>query len=255
MPSNENNMSKDNSVFSEPHMTEDFSSKPSDINSEHMEDSRNIYEKSEQSVFSENITTFSNGEIGENRLNYSHIYEESIQKVTLTRTILITIILALSAGPLAVAGVFMSSFEYSSFFLLNVVIIGPAMEEALKTGALLMTVEKRPWFFKNGLQIVFIAGAGGLLFGVIENLLYFNFYIENPTSEIIRFRWIVCTSLHVGCSLISGLGIRRVWLSSFNDRSQPRTTLWFPWFVTAFVVHAVYNGSVTLAEVGKNYFF
>ncbi|MBU1221107.1 PrsW family intramembrane metalloprotease [Myxococcota bacterium] len=248
-------MSKDNSVFSEPHMMEDFSSNPSDINSEHMEDSRDIYEKSEQSVFSENITTFSTGESGDTRLNYHHIYEESIQTVTLYKTLLITVLLALSAGPLAVAGVFMSSFEYSSFFLLNVVIIGPAMEEALKTGALLMTVEKRPWFFKNGLQIILIAAAGGLLFGVIENLLYFNYYIKNPTSEIIRFRWIVCTSLHVGCSLISGMGIRRVWLSSMKDKTQPRTTIWFPWFITAFIVHAIYNGSVTLAELGKNYFF
>jgi len=247
---------KTDSVFDEPHMMNIDSIKTAEKeNSENYVDKRDDYERADQSVFNELSTTSELIKTPENAINFKTWLQNGVENTTIMKSLGIMLLLALVAGPFAILGVFYSTTSYSSFFLLNVVIIGPLMEEALKTGSVLMTVEKKPFYFKNSSQIIITSAMGGLLFGVIENLVYFHVYIDNPTDEIIAFRWLVCTSLHVACSIISGMGIRRIWVDVFERMSNPRISLWLPYFFTAFSVHATYNASVTLIEVGKHYIF
>ncbi|MBN2723609.1 MAG: PrsW family intramembrane metalloprotease [Deltaproteobacteria bacterium] len=242
------------SVFNEPHMTgKPFVPDPSE--KIELVENRDDCELSEQSVWEE--PNF-NGELAvmpQGAKTYESWFKAGIASTSYRKSILITVMVALSAGPWAIIGAFAGFSSYSAFQFINLVLFGPLMEEVLKTGALFWVVEKRPFFFKSKYQIIFAAMMGGLIFGVIENVVYLKIYIDQPTESIIRLRWIVCTSLHTGCSIIAGLGIGRMWKSAMGDYHKPDFSLWFPYLFTAVSVHGVYNGSVLLLELGKKYLF
>ena len=119
----------------------------------------------------------------------------------------------------------------------------------MKVAGLLWIVEKQPFRLTSRLQIILCACAGGLAFGVIENLIYLNIYIDNPSNSLVYWRWTVCTSLHAGCSIVAGLGIMRTWNITMLHREKPRLANATPYLVTAFVIHGVYNGFCLLLSI------
>jgi iron-sulfur cluster assembly accessory protein len=93
--------------------------------------------------------------------------------------------------------------------------------------------------------------ASGLWFAVIENGLYLNVYIQDPSLEIIIWRWTVCVLLHVGCTLVSGVGLSRVWEHTMSTRTRPKMSLAANWLIGAVVCHALYNSSAVLVSAAK----
>jgi hypothetical protein len=154
---------------------------------------------------------------------------------------------AAAAGPLAIVGAFLGAPESGlGSGLLMIVLFGPAVEEVMKAAAASYLVEKRPWLLRSPVQILYCAAMGGLVFAVIENLIYLTVYIRNPWPRLILWRWTVCTALHGVCSVIVGTGLARVWNSSVAESRRPRLEGALPFLVGAYLLHAVYNASAVV---------
>ena len=182
------------------------------------------------------------------QITYARWLVRHISQTNAAKSWLVAILLALAAGPFAVVGTLLSGGG-SVFGIVMLVVIGPLTEELMKTAAIALTVEKKPYLFHSTLQILFCALAAGLAFAAIENLLYIYVYIENPTPTLILWRWTVCVALHTGCSLIAGFGVARVWKDVMKNHTPPKLGLMTPLLITAAVVHGVYNASALLIEM------
>ncbi len=154
--------------------------------------------------------------------------------------------LACAAGPFAVLAALMKTSAHS--FALAAIIIAPLVEELGKAAAPLMTLERWPYRFISGTQLVLVCVASGLVFATIENLLYLHLYVKAPSAAYATWRWSVCTALHVGCSLIAGLGLRRIWLAARAEYTRPDVSKAASYFIAAMVLHGAYNALVYLLE-------
>ena len=154
-----------------------------------------------------------------------------------------TFVVALLAGPWAILGAFMSvgRAPMTPLTILAVTLVSPVIEEIMKMAIPFYIVEKRPFLFRSPAQIIVCALAGGLAFATIENLIYLNVYIRNPSSTLIMWRWTVCTAMHMGCTLIVGLGVLRVWQNSWGTWGRARLEDAFPMTAFAVGLHAAYN--------------
>lgn len=172
-----------------------------------------------------------------------------------------TILFAAAAGPWAIVGTFCGSFsgapdgsgagELSVVGLLAIIVFGPVMEEVMKVAAATWGVERRPYLFTSRAQVALCCVAGGLIFAVIENILYLNVYIANPTPEVRFWRWTVCVFLHCGCSLIAGLGLMRIWCTTVTTGKRPDLSRGTAFLVTAIITHGMYNAlAIALDLVG-----
>lgn len=160
---------------------------------------------------------------------------------------------ALVGGPFAVAGALVSPLAgAASFaFVLAVVVLAPAAEEILKAAGATYLAEQRPWLVPAGWTLVLATLVSGLVFAVIENLIYLNVYIDDPSPEIARFRWIAGPLVHGSASTLAGIGAARSWSEGLPPTAlhRPRST---PWIVAAILVHGLYNGTVTvLSALGR----
>ncbi|MBB6430692.1 PrsW family glutamic-type intramembrane protease [Algisphaera agarilytica] len=150
-------------------------------------------------------------------------------------------------GPWAVLGAFIATFGG----VLAIVVVGPAVEEVMKIGLIALIIEVRPYLFRSRGQIYAAAVGSGLMFAVIENLIYLNIYFPNPGADLIAWRWVVCTALHVGCSAVAAIGAVAVWQTVVGERRRPRRgPVELRWLVLAILIHGAYNAAVTVAEVG-----
>jgi len=171
-------------------------------------------------------------------------YAEWLRKrragMTAGKSWLITLAIALAAGPWAVLGALGAS-RRTGVGLLAMLVFGPVIEEIMKTAAAYYVVEVRPYLFRSAGQIAVCVLAGALAFAAIENLLYIHVCLDDPSPGLIRWRWTVCVGLHMGCSCIAGMGLIRVWRDGLRRCARPRLTLAFPFMAAAMAVHGVYN--------------
>jgi hypothetical protein len=160
----------------------------------------------------------------------------------------LTLLIALAAGPWAVFGAMINGAP-SLWGPLMIVVFGPLTEELMKVAGVTLVIEKWPFALRGAAQIVICSVAGGLAFAVIENLLYLNVYIPNPSHELIVWRWTACVALHTVCSFIAGLGAVRVWRIVWRDKKPPRLALALPFLIAASVTHGLYNLAAMVLEI------
>lgn len=177
-------------------------------------------------------------------LTYAGWLSMKISTMSTSRSWLITLAVALSAGPWAVIGALFIGYSDVSFYsagFIAVVLIAPMTEEFMKIAIPLYIAEKRPFYFKSRLQVLLCIIAGGVVFAVIENLIYIYIYIPNPSAQIILWRWTICTLMHASATFIAGLGIMRMWADSNKGMSRPQLSLAYPYIITAIILHSLYN--------------
>ena len=155
--------------------------------------------------------------------------------------------LAVAAGPLAILGAVMSGGQ-TLIGVLIIVVFAPVVEEVMKVAAATWTIERRPFWFSSSAQVLICCLCGGLVFAVIENVIYLRFYIPDPTPHIVAWRWTVCVALHAGCSSIAGLGLARIWRRTMKEKARPELGAGFSYLLTAILVHASYNALAVLFE-------
>lgn len=151
----------------------------------------------------------------------------------------VTFGIVLLSGPLAILGALFNG--YSGNGLVMVVLMGPTIEEILKLALPLWVIEKRPWLFSQSGQVIVCAFAAGLAFAIIENWVYLNVYVPNPSQLLIVWRWTVCVLLHVSCSLIACIGLIRVRQQMHATRTRPQLYHGAGWITAAIVLHGSYN--------------
>lgn len=154
--------------------------------------------------------------------------------------------MAVVAGPFAVLAAFLKTSAPG--MLLAAVVVAPLVEELGKAAAALMLLERKPYVFKSGSQPLLACVASALVFATVENLLYLFVYAPEQGDDFAAWRWMVCTSLHVGCSSIAGLGLRRLWHAARDAEALPDLSVATPYFVVAMVLHGGYNAVAILLQ-------
>ena len=188
------------------------------------------------------------GETPEDGLTYSRWLEARIREGKVADSWLMVLWITVTAGPIGVATAFYEG-SVVVFPFLHVTVFGPLVEEIGKIAFAIWVVEKRPFLFRSRFQIAICAAAGGLLFAVVENLIYFSIYIPDATEGIIAWRWSVCVVLHVGCSLIASLGLMRIWSQTMTNLTPPDLPSGARYIILAIVIHGAYNGFCILLEL------
>ena len=148
-------------------------------------------------------------------------------------------------GVIAVVGCFLQDRVSSIQSLLFLIFFTPFLEEILKQSGMLWILEKRPWMIRYSSEF-FIAGAmGGLTFGILENLIYSYFYLcslpEDGRMILLTFRWIICTTLHIFCTLVSSMGLHRAWRIQITSGKYFDLRNALGYFTLAIAIHGIYN--------------
>lgn len=248
-----NNPSRDPSIEHEPHLSGGcVQSDPSEAFAEqtlHAESaSQSEANQVEHTVWDEPaLSPQLAGETPEDELTYARWLEQGIASTSLGKSWATTLWVAMVAGPFGLLGA-IGAGQQNAIALAILVIVGPVTEEVMKIAAALWVVEKRPFLFKSGVQILICAAAGGIVFATIENLIYLYVYVPNHSLGFAAWRWSVCVGLHVNCSFVAGVGMVRIWDNAIRERRRPELALGVPFFVTAMVGHGLYNAGVLVAE-------
>lgn len=187
------------------------------------------------------------GQATADQLTYARWLAKKQAETSWRTTWLVTLAVALVAGPWGVLGALMAGGD-SATGLTLVVLIGPITEEVMKVAAPLWVVEKKPYLFKSVGQILLCGAAGGAAFGFIENLMYLYVYIPEHSAKLAAWRWSVCMGLHMNCSFVAGVGVARIWYNAVRERHRPQLWLGLPWLFIAMVAHGAYNGATVVAE-------
>ncbi len=156
----------------------------------------------------------------------------------------ITFAAAAIGGPQAIITVLLAMM--AEYGLMAVIVFGPVAEEVMKVGAVMMIVETRPYFFRHRIQIFLAALFSAFGFAVIENILYLNVYIPEPSAKMVLWRWTVCVMLHVGCTAIAVQGVARVWTATMTQGKSPDLGPAMRWLAAAIILHGCYNAVVTI---------
>ena len=97
-------------------------------------------------------------------------------------------------------------------------------------------------------QLVLVGALSGLVFATIENALYLHVFVGDRTASLRAWRWGICTAVHVGCSSIAGLGLRRMWRAARASSSLAGMSLAAPCLIAAMIVHGAYNAAAIALE-------
>jgi len=204
----------------------------------------------DQSVWDEpGLSRALSGDLPADGLTWFRWYQQQVAETTVTGTWWTTLGVVIAGGILAVVGTLLSQSLYGNA-LIAVTILGPTTEEIFKIALPLWLVEKRPWLYRTNGQILICAIASGLGFAAVENLIYLNVYVPNPSASFAAWRWTVCVLLHAGCSTVAGIGVVRIWNRFQEQQRAPVLADGARWIMAAIVVHGVYNGTVTALELG-----
>lgn len=164
---------------------------------------------------------------------------------------LITVLCGLAGGLFAVPAVFLSGIG-SWFKFIVITILGPFTEETLKQSGVVFQLEKMRGSLRYNWQFFLAGMLGGAVFSVLENLIYKYIYLANlppkELADVMAFRWTICTMLHVLCTVVSSLGLRRVWKESLAEERPCRISDALPWFAAATIIHGLYNLSMLLLD-------
>jgi hypothetical protein len=238
--------SADPSVFAEPWM------KPvihhGDVNDSPMVDTNSfIRPEVDHSVWDEpGLSRSLSGEAPDHAVTWFIYFTQMRESTTAITSWLITILIAIIGGPLAILGTLIEGTTQSG--LLTVIAIGPTIEEIMKVALPLWIVEKRPWLFRSSPQILICCFASGLAFAAVENVIYLRFYIPNPSVSIAQWRWTICVLLHSSCSLLAGVGVMRMWKSFQAEKTAPQMSHAGTAMLSAIILHGSYNAMATMLE-------
>ena len=163
----------------------------------------------------------------------------------------LSVLSGIVGGLFAVPAIFLNGIG-SLFGFIMLVFLGPFAEESLKQSGTIFQLEKMPGSLRFDWQFFLTGMVGGAVFSVLENLIYEYIYLAKFPSDklaaVMAFRWTVCMALHVLCTVISWMGLRRVWRESLEKGRPCRIADAFPWFAAATFVHGLYNCSMLFLD-------
>jgi hypothetical protein len=183
--------------------------------------------------------------------SYQKWLQERLSKTSTGTGWFVALFAALCGGLMAVIASLMGTQQPGIAGLSMIIIatvFAPAVEETMKIATAAYIIEVCPYLIRRIEQLQLATIGAAFIFAAIENLLYLNIYEPNPTTHQILWRWTVCVSLHVGCTMIASRGLIDVWKQTVNEYRRPQITRGLPMLTTAFVIHGFYNGCAILYE-------
>jgi hypothetical protein len=151
-----------------------------------------------------------------------------------------TALAAVVSGPFAVLAALWQNSTVGFSVLIVVVVLAPVIEEVVKGAGALWLAEMRPWLVPTAIVLPVVTLMSGLVFAALENVWYLVILIEDPSDELIRWRWTFGPLLHGTASFIVGLGAARLWRSGLRS-GRPDFGDALPFIVAAAVLHGGYN--------------
>ncbi len=205
---------------------------------------KGIEELARHSVFNdETILPPESVPSAQHRIDYAGWLARRIEHTPALLGWLLVLGIAVFGGVWAVIGAMLSG----SSSAIGVVVVGPVTEEIMKIALIVIVIETRPYLFSSRKQILFAAVGSALGFAIIENGIYLDALIDDPSPQLIAWRWQVCTALHVGCTVIASLGAMRMWRLTVTELRQPRIGPAVP--TIAVAVHGLYNAFAVIFEL------
>jgi RsiW-degrading membrane proteinase PrsW (M82 family) len=169
----------------------------------------------------------------------SHLYERW-RRTHPVRKWGATALAAVVSGPFAVLAALWQNSTVGFSILIMVVVLAPVIEEVVKGAGALWLAEMRPWLVPTAIVLPVVTLMSGLVFASLENVWYLVILIEDPSDELIRWRWTLGPLLHGTASFIVGLGAARLWRSGLRS-GRPDFGDALPFIVAAAVLHGGYN--------------
>ena len=157
-------------------------------------------------------------------------------------------LMAVIGGALGIIGAIFQEFQTTATYLLLPFLGAPIIEEALKPAGLYLTLLWWPRALNNQLFTAILCGISGLVFGVIESLVYVMVYVEDPSDGFILYRFTVTLALHAIASFVVGLGINQRILDWAAGRTKlPKASRNF--YIAGVAIHAIYNTTAVILSV------
>ena len=128
----------------------------------------------------------------------------------------------------------------------------PIAEEVFKPLGVYILLVRWPATLKNRAITALLTALAGLTFGLVESTIYMTVYFPVHTQEELVIRYTVPVTIHVIASFIYGLGINQELLASIKRGGPFRFSNWF-FFLSAIVIHGVYNMAVTISEIYRQF--
>ena len=161
---------------------------------------------------------------------------------------LLAFLMAVIGGALGIIGAIFQEAQTTATYLLLPFLGAPIVEEALKPAGLYLTLLWWPRALNNQLFTAILCSISGLVFGVIESLVYVTVYVEDPSDGFILYRFTVTLALHGIASFVVGLGINRRILDWAAGRSKlPKASRNF--YIAGVGIHAIYNTSAVILSI------
>jgi hypothetical protein len=179
---------------------------------------------------------------------YQSIYRERRAATSRSTMLRAAVLAATLSGPFAILGAFFGTGGALSAIVL-VVLFAPLVEEMLKVAGVLYLTEVRPWLVPSAAALVIIALCSGLVFAAIENGFYLGVIIDDPSAEIVRWRWTFGPLIHGTGSLLAGIGVARMWHSLHAHDRRPDFKVAVPWVIAATLIHGGYNAFAVWLEL------
>jgi len=152
----------------------------------------------------------------------------------------------LAGGGVAVVG---SVFgELTSGMALMLVVGAPAIEEMLKPMGVILMMEKRLTWFRSGFEVIVLCVLGAVAFTVLENLAYIYIYQPDLGSDYAVFRFLACSPMHIGATLIFALGLLKTYRVMRDEGRRMNLELALPYYIGAVMLHGGFNLTMLLLE-------
>jgi len=157
------------------------------------------------------------------------------------------IVVATIGGVLGVIGAVVQEVQTGGFLLLPIV-GAPIIEEAMKPSGVYIALLRWPAALSNRLFVAFLAAIGGLVFGLIEAVVYVTIYVSDAPDWFVTYRFTAPLAMHTGASFLFGLGIGSGLIDWAAGRSgPPKRTRNF--YIAAVLVHAIFNTVAVALEL------
>jgi RsiW-degrading membrane proteinase PrsW (M82 family) len=161
---------------------------------------------------------------------------------------LLAFLMAVFGGALGIIGAIFQEAQTTATYLLLPFLGAPIVEEALKPAGLYLTLLWCPRALNNQLFTALLCSISGLVFGIIESLVYVTVYVEDPSDGFILYRFTVTLALHAIASFVVGLGINHRILDWAAGRSKlPKSSRNF--YIAGVAIHAIYNTTAVMLSI------
>lgn len=128
----------------------------------------------------------------------------------------------------------------------------PVAEEVFKPFGVYILLVKWPATLKNRAVTALLTALAGISFGLVESTIYMTIYFPVHTQEELVLRYTVPVMIHAIASFTYGLGINQELLASIKRGGPFHFSNWF-FFLSAIVIHGVYNIAVTISEIYRQF--